>query len=158
MTNYCMVVNMTFPAPLQSLYTSVYTDHDGPVIAGIAVTAAGGFLSAFFGIERLLLATPVIGGLVAGFLFGKYWKQTAKIGFRVGVISTTRVIGVSLLLMAGGFWTVTVGPPDVGVVGIYEGEPGFDGYGPGDAQDGFMEETIRQKRVLRWSGKESPAF
>lgn len=129
---------MAFPASLQSLYSSVYTNHDGPVIAGIAVTAIGGFVSVFVGSELLLLATPTIGGLTAGFLFGKYWKQTAKIGFRVGVIGATLVIGVSLLLLAGGFWTVTVGPPDVGVVGIYEGEPGFDGYyGPGDAQEGF---------------------
>lgn len=130
---------MAVPTVLKSLHSKVFTSHWRPVIAGIAVTTMGGILSAVVESELLLFGAPLIGGLVAGFLFGKYWKHTAGIGFRVGVIGATLVIVVGLLLMAGGFWKLPT-PEFTGTDGIYGEDPGFDEHNQSDVANGFAGE------------------
>ncbi|ERJ05155.1 hypothetical protein HLRTI_002878 [Halorhabdus tiamatea SARL4B] len=143
---------------LQSLRTTVLTDNWRPVIVGIAVVLVIGFASIVIDILGLLFASGGIGGLVAGFVYGKHWKGTTAIGFRVGVIGAILLVSAGLLVMAGGFWTLQWGPENVGVVDFSEESPGMDTGDPGLEESGPNESTSENSSVRELSTETSMTF
>lgn len=128
---------MNVPTVLRGLHARVFGESWRSVVAGVAVMVVSLGLSAVTGPAVLLIAAAAIGGLVAGFAFGKDRKPTARIGFRVGFIGAIVALCVGLSLMAGGLWTMEHGPDNLGVTEPPVEEP--------DAEEPAVVETTADR-------------
>ncbi|WP_275736571.1 hypothetical protein [Halorhabdus sp. SVX81] len=152
---------MVLFALLQSLHSRVFTENWRPVVAGIAVMLGIGLLSIGTGNPELLFATSGIGGLVAGFLFGKHSTATTGLGLRVGLIGASLAMCIGLVLMASGSWALVYdatgdGAGVTGVSGIGGGESGVAESDMGEA--GVDEATTGDSGVEELSAGISMGF